>query len=153
LFFGSIVGWLSYETAAWFFGRPIVPTGTYFKRPESLQDAIIGALFVAQLVGFNAASAKLSSFLVRHTSAVRWLAGGSFTLYLCHMPVAQFLLACMPWGAQDPRTRVVVFIGTLVVVIQLAACFERRKTFWRTAFSALLAVRAGSLQPEHKGPK
>ncbi len=137
LFFGSAAGWLVYETLAWRYGRPLLAGGVYFKRTEMLQDCIIGPLFVAHLIGFNAAAKQLGPWLLRHSVAIRWTAGASFTLYLCHLPVAQFLLACAPWPVADLRTHGLVVIGTLLAVFVLAELTERRKNAWRTAFTWL----------------
>jgi peptidoglycan/LPS O-acetylase OafA/YrhL len=139
LFFGSAAAWLLYEILAWRYGRPLVEGGLYLRRLEVLQDAVIGPLFVAQLIGFNAAAKPLGPWLLRHARAIRWIAGASFTLYLCHFPIAQFLLACMPWPATDARSRVLVFAGTLAAVFVLAEVTERRKTAWRKGFERLHA--------------
>lgn len=139
LFFGSAAAWLVYELLAWRYGRPMVQGGVYFRRLEVLQDAIVGPLFVAHLVGFNAAARRLGPWLLRHARTIRWTAGASFTLYLCHMPIAQFLLACAPWPSTDPRTRLLVFTGTLVAVFVFAEFTERRKTAWRRGFEYLYA--------------
>eukprot|EP01137_Pigoraptor_chileana_P020529 Opistho-2@82996 len=109
LFFGSILAWIVYETLALRYGRPTITPGPFIKRAEVLQDLIVGSLFVAHLIGYNAAAAVLGRYLQRFAGAIRWLAGASFTLYLCHLPIAQFLLACLPWSVSDPRSRTVVF--------------------------------------------
>jgi peptidoglycan/LPS O-acetylase OafA/YrhL len=137
LAFGSAAAWLGYEALAWRYGRPMLPAGTYLRRPEVLQDAVVGPLFMAHLVGFNAAAKSLGPWFVRHGHAIRWAAGASFTLYLCHMPIAQFLLACAPWPATDPRARMLVFAGTLAAVFAFAEISERRKAAWRRGFDRL----------------
>ena len=137
LFFGSILGWVAYEVVAWKVGRPLVETTSYFRRREVPQDWIVGALFVLNIVGFSVAAQPLGGMLLRFGAAIRWLAGASFTLYLCHLPVAQFLLACVPWPASDARSRVLVFGGTLVAVFLLAEVTEKRKQDWRRAILAL----------------
>lgn len=137
LFFGSAAAWAAYEALAWTWGRPLVAGGVYLRRGEVLQDAIIGPLFMVNLIGFNAAAKTLGPGLLRHRSAVRWAAGASFTLYLCHLPIAQFLLACLPWPAADTRSHLLVFTGTLAVVFVLAEFTERRKQAWRKGFEFL----------------
>lgn len=143
LCFGSAAAWLVYEVLAWRYGRPLVEGGTYFRRLELLQDAILGPLFVAHLIGFNAAAQPLGPWLLRHSRAIRWTAGASFTLYLCHLPIAQFLLACAPWPATDNRTRALVFAGTLLAVFVVAEFTERRKQAWRRGFEFLHAKLMG----------
>ncbi len=134
LFFGSLAVWLLYEVAVLHWGRPDLPVNAVFKRHQVLQDYVIGICFTANIVGFNAAAPALGAMLLRHATAIRWVAGATFTLYLCHFSIAQFLLACMPWPAEDARSRVLVFSGTLLAVFALAAVTERRKRLWRGWF-------------------
>jgi peptidoglycan/LPS O-acetylase OafA/YrhL len=131
LFLASGAAWLLYEAMVWRLGRPNVPVGPYFRRHEVLQDCIVGACFAGSLIGFGAAAARLGGWLMKMARPVRWLAGASFTLYLTHVPIAQFLLACVPWPATDARSRLLVFFGTLALVFVLAEFTERRKQAWR----------------------
>jgi peptidoglycan/LPS O-acetylase OafA/YrhL len=137
LFWGSAAGWLLYEIVVWRYGRPLLQPGPYFKRAEVAQDYIVAALFVAHIVGFNAAAPALGAPLLRAAAAIRVCAGVSFTLYLCHLPIAQFLLACSPWPPTDARSRMVVFFGTLAAVFLLAQVTEKQKNLWRRGIQAL----------------
>ena len=137
LFCGSMLLWLAYQCVTWVLGRPMVEGDNLFRRHEVLQDYFIAAFFVLNLIGFSAAATRLGPPLMRYRRQVRWLAGATFTLYLCHLPIAQFLVACMPWPAADWRSRVLVFSGTLVAVFVLAEFTEKRKQGWRRAFEAL----------------
>lgn len=146
LFAGSIAAWLAYETFAWRWGRPLLPGNGWFKRHELLQDAVVAACFGANLLGFAAAAPMLGGWLRKWAAPVRWLAGATFTLYLCHLPIAQFLVACMPWDRSDPRSRVLVFAGTLLAVFVLAEFTERRKQAWRGALEYLWPAAAAAGQ-------
>lgn len=137
MFAGSLLAWIVYEVVATRWGRPMIEGNAFFKRHEMVQDYIVAAFFVVNMVGFNAASARLGAPLMKISGTVRWLAGTTFTLYLCHLPLAQFLLACMPWPPADPRSRVLVFFGTLAAVFLLAEFTEKRKTAWRVGIEAL----------------
>ena len=137
MFAGSLLAWVAYEMIATRWGRPMIEGNAYFKRHEVVQDYIVAACFVVNLLGFHAASATLGAGLLKVSALVRWLAGATFTLYLCHLPIAQFLLACMPWPASDMRSRLLVFFGTLAAVFVLAEFTEKRKTGWRKGIEAL----------------
>jgi peptidoglycan/LPS O-acetylase OafA/YrhL len=134
LFAGSLLAWLSYEVAAYHGGRLLIDGNAWFKRHEVLQDYVVGSCFALNLLGFQAAAQRLGSPLLRHAAAIRWLAGATFTLYLCHFPIAQFLVAASPWPVDDWRTRTAVFLGTLLFVFLLATVTERRKQGWRRLF-------------------
>ena len=131
LFALSCLGWLAYEITVLRTGRPVLQPTALFKRAELIQDAVIGALFIANLVGFDAAAPTLGRALLRHANTIRWLAGATFTLYLCHLPVAQFLAALSPWPITDGRSHVLVLVGTVLAVFVLAEFTERRKADWR----------------------
>jgi peptidoglycan/LPS O-acetylase OafA/YrhL len=137
LFACSLMAWLAYEVLAHYGGRLLVGSNLWFKRREVLQDYVVGGCFALNLLGFQAGAAQLGRPLLRHAVAIRWLAGATFTLYLCHFPIAQFLVAASPWAGSDWRTRTAVLLGTLTLVFLLAAVTERRKHGWRAAFEAM----------------
>jgi peptidoglycan/LPS O-acetylase OafA/YrhL len=62
----------------------------------------------------------------------------TFSIYLFHLPIAQFLTAVTPWSPASWPHRAVVVVGTLVAVYALAEFAERRKAWWRQVFSALI---------------
>jgi peptidoglycan/LPS O-acetylase OafA/YrhL len=134
LFAGSLLAWLAYEVAAHYGGRLLVDSSVWFKRREVLQDYLVGGCFALNLLGFQAAARSLGRPLLQHAEAIRWLAGATFTLYLCHFPIAQFLVAASPWAVIDGRTHATVLLGTLTLVFLLAAVTERRKQGWRSLF-------------------
>ena len=133
LFTASLLAWGTYEWIAWNYGRPMLQTGPLFKRAEVIQDYIVACFFCAGLIGFNAAAHELGGLLLRFARPIRWLAGASFTLYLCHLPLARFLLACTPWPKEAVASRSLVIGGTLVLVFMIAAVTERKKEAWRRA--------------------
>ena len=69
---------------------------------------------------------------------VRWLAGATFTLYLMHMPVAQFISTLVPWPPEAIATRLVILGTTIIAVFLIAEFTERRKAAWRAAILALV---------------
>jgi peptidoglycan/LPS O-acetylase OafA/YrhL len=88
------------------------------------------------VIGVKAVSSSLTA-LLRVARPIRWLAGATFSLYLFHLPVAQFLASLAPWAPSSWATRVVIVGGTLVIVFALAAVTERRKKLWRAGFNLI----------------
>lgn len=113
-------------------------------RPEIAQDYLISALFVGHLIAFRVISDDLTGLFRRVAPVVRWLASHTFSLYLFHLPIAQFLAAATPLPPQHPLTRGIVFLGTLVLVGLLAPVTEWRKEFWRRQCRGLFAALAGA---------
>ena len=136
LFAGSCLAWLGYEIIVLKLGRPIIEGNVFFKRKEIVQDYIVCLLFTMNLIGFHAAAQQLGGWLLARAKMIRWMAGATFTLYLCHLSIAQFLVALSPWPIGDARSRLLVFVGTLAAVFALATLTERRKRFWRRLFEA-----------------
>ena len=151
LFLGSIVLWACYEATVRVHGRPFVAPLPLLPRIEIPQDYLIGLLFVANLMGFQAIGGEFRGLMAKIGGVVRWAAGATFSLYLLHLPIAHFIVAIAPWPVDDARTRVCLIVGTLVLVFVFASVTERRKLWFRqgvdAAFSALLrrpaTVRGG----------
>jgi peptidoglycan/LPS O-acetylase OafA/YrhL len=133
MFFGSLLAWTAYELVVWQIGRPDIAPTPWHKRTEILQDYVVASFFVLNIIGFNAATRELGRILLRLSRLIRFLAGASFSIYLCHFPILQFVSACMPWPRSDPRSRIVVFSVTIVTVLLLAFVTERKKDAWRKA--------------------
>eukprot|EP01037_Dinobryon_pediforme_P002675 gene2677-2714_t len=131
----AILGFGVYEIWATASGRPAAQIGPAF-RPELPQDYLVTLMFLLALTGLSAIPGD-ASFLLRAERPIRWLAGRTFSLYLYHLPVAQFLAAISPWPITSMDSRVVMFAGTFAIVLALAEVTEMRKPFWRRMFSAL----------------
>ena len=63
-------------------------------------------------------------------SKIRWLANGTFTLYLMHLPVMLMLTSILPGEIDNPLRGVSILILCLIVCYALATFTERRKYFW-----------------------
>jgi peptidoglycan/LPS O-acetylase OafA/YrhL len=108
---------------------------------------LVGLIFAVHLVGFVWASDVFRSCLRRSEMAIRWLAGATFTMYLFHLPVAQFLTTLVPWPPADWRTRLIILVGTFVVVLFIAEFTERKKERWNRWISrACLRTRTQVVQ-------
>lgn len=112
-------------------------------RPEIAQDYLVAVLFLASLVGVTAASADLAWVAARARRPVGWLASQTFSLYLYHLPIAQFLSAVNPWPPAQWQSRALLGLGTLGLVCLLAQVTERRKRFWRALVAAAFAGVTG----------
>jgi peptidoglycan/LPS O-acetylase OafA/YrhL len=95
----------------------------------------IGVLFILQNVKARLPAAVASS--------VRWLAGGSYSIYLIHYPVLQAIDALLIGETSNPLRVLVLAVATLAFCFLFAAIFERRLSAFRGAVRAL-ANRDGS---------
>jgi peptidoglycan/LPS O-acetylase OafA/YrhL len=108
---------------------------------------LVGIIFAVHLMGFVWASDAFRSCLRRSETMIRWLAGATFTMYLFHLPVAQFLTTLVPWTPSDWRTRLVILVGTFVIVLFIAEVTERKKECWNRWISrTYLRTRAQIVQ-------
>ena len=137
LYLGSLAAWIAYEHWAQGHGRLTSTLGDALKRPELAQDYLVGTLFSLQLIGFCSISSVFRPVLDRLARSIRWISGATFTLYLLHLPVAQFLTAVVPWSPSSLATRIVMIGGTLAIMFAVAEVTERRKDAWRRGFALL----------------
>lgn len=99
--------------------------------PNLLHDAIVALLFAAHLVGFDQLGAWFQPLLYAARGPIRWAAGATFTVYLLHLPVAQFLITVVPWPPSSEITRIIMMPGVLAILFLAAELTERRKSAWR----------------------
>jgi peptidoglycan/LPS O-acetylase OafA/YrhL len=104
-----------------------------------MADYGLGLLVALNFLSFDFSATYWAKLARSIRSPVRWLAGATFTLYLLHVPVAQFLAAISPWQVGTLPQQIFVVGGTLIVVFLVAEYTERRKTAWRKAISRLWA--------------
>lgn len=102
------------------------------------QDYVIGVLFLGILLGVRGLSGVLAGFFGAIERPVRWLAGGTFALYLFHLPLMRALVAVSPWPAESWGMRVLVLFGVPALVLGIAEVTERKKSFWRNGLARLL---------------
>ncbi|MBW6397712.1 acyltransferase [Roseomonas sp. HJA6] len=105
--------------------------------PNISNDYLVGLLVACNLIGFNAIGASFVGLLTAIERPVRWCAGATFTIYLFHLPLTQFLSTIVPWPPTHWATRLVMFGGTLVLLFAIAEVTERRKEIWRRGFQKL----------------
>jgi peptidoglycan/LPS O-acetylase OafA/YrhL len=109
-------------------------------QPNFPHELIIASAFALHFVGIHAAAPLLDGLARRVATPVRWFAGATFTLYLFHLPLAQFFCSLAPWPAGHSGTRTLVFGGTFLASLAIAQFTERRKDIWRRLFTTLLGT-------------
>ena len=108
---------------------------------EVLWNSLLAVLVAAHLAGMAGLLAKAGAG--RGEAAIRWLAGGSFSLYLMHYPLLQALAAL---GLSGPGLGhdLLLLGSTCALCFAFAALFERPLGRWRALASALLRPRTPS---------
>jgi len=104
---------------------------------STAQDYALALLFAMNLVGFAAISDSFAGWLEPHARTIRWIAGGTFAIYLAHLPVMHLLAAVSPWPKSSPWTLALLLIATPVACMAFAELSERRKDVWRRLFVSL----------------
>lgn len=135
----SLLAYGAYSTVPhdWLLAHPIVPASAELL--NFVPRYIVGTLFAMQLLGFVWASKSVGRVLLPFASAIRWLAGATFTIYLFHIPVAQFITTVLVWPPADWRSRLIVMGGTLILMFVIAEFTERKKGLWVGWMSAVVA--------------
>lgn len=106
---------------------------------STAQDYFLAFVFSINIVGFVAVSDIFTPWLERHAKTIRWIAGGTFAIYLAHMPIMHLLAAISPWPKSSPWTLTLLITATPVACMAFAEASERRKDLWRKLISSLLS--------------
>ncbi len=96
--------------------------------------ALLGVLVTVHLVGVFALlnnHAEPDYRDGRWAASVRWLAGGSFALYLVHYPMLNFLGAILPGDELDLWRQAALLFGAIAVSYMVAELTERRRPVLR----------------------
>jgi peptidoglycan/LPS O-acetylase OafA/YrhL len=129
----SVAGWIGYEALAFQHGRLYGFAPDALGRYELLQDYLVAGLFALQLVGICHLSDGVARIMRPVAKPIRWLAGATFSIYLMHYPVLQFIAAALPWPGTTALARVLLLVLPLAAVFLMAEISERRKETWRRA--------------------
>ncbi len=120
---------------------------------------IVAVCFAVNIVSFRLMSPLVAGWLRAAAGPIRWAAGATFTLYLLHLPVAQFLSVLAPWRPASALRQLFVVGGTLIVVFVVAQHTERRKEQCRRWIATGFRLIAGTVhikgtdQPETACPE
>jgi len=139
LFAGSLAAWCAYQAWGQAYVESLAGAASIAHGPNLLEDYLIGTLFIGHIIGFHAISGNVAALAGWVQKPIRWAAGATFTIYLLHVPVAQFLATLLPWPPSAWPARAVLLGGTLFILFAVADITERRKAFWRFAVSALIS--------------
>ncbi|GGD28950.1 acyltransferase family protein [Sinisalibacter lacisalsi] len=118
---------------------------------EFIWNNLLAGLMGVHLLGMAGLLRGRGTF--RNATRIRWLAGGSFSLYLVHYPVLQ-VLAAMGLDSADLGEDLILIAATLAICYGFAELTERRLTVFRVALMRMRRwpnVRAGRRAPEAVG--
>jgi peptidoglycan/LPS O-acetylase OafA/YrhL len=95
---------------------------------------IEAAIFILNIVGIQSVVGVCPFFAITLGKPIRYLAGMTFSLYLVHLPLAQFIASVSPFPSSSGSEQIIVFCGTFALVALFAHVTERRKKLWRNWF-------------------
>jgi peptidoglycan/LPS O-acetylase OafA/YrhL len=101
---------------------------------------VMSLLFSMHLVGAHMVSGTLEKILHPISRPIRWLAGGSFTLYLLHVPLSFFVRSLLPIDISAASSGIILVCCVPAIVYFIAGFTERKKEFWKKLFYSLLSV-------------
>jgi peptidoglycan/LPS O-acetylase OafA/YrhL len=134
MFAGSILGLVGADIWRRMHGVPLI-NSPLVHNPSIVNDYAVGLLIALNLVAVGSLKLPPASTATNQLiKVVRWCAGATFSIYLFHLPIAQFLTTITPWPPSAWQTRVLMFGGVLLAMFALAEVTERRKGDWRRFF-------------------
>ena len=105
-----------------------------------LWSLLIGGVFAVQ---FAAAKAAFAETPVNERGlfarAVRWLAGGTFSLYVVHFPLVMLTDAALPEAMPDPLRLGLIGGAAILGSYVFAEAFERHLPLWRAHLRKLVS--------------
>ena len=114
---------------------------------EVLWNSLLAILMALHLIGMSGLMKQVHWHEnARSARAIRWLAGGSFSLYVVHYPTLQLLDAALPESL--PAYNLWLLVLTLTVCFTFAALFERPLKFYRRWLATLLPKRPSTIPAE-----
>ena len=107
----------------------------FISRPTLVRDYSLGLIFSLLLVGISNLQELKGKAIGRFQVYIKWLAGATFSIYLLHMPIAQFLIAIVPPDANIPMRALVLLFTTMLLILLIAEFTERKKHLYARFFS------------------
>ncbi|MBO9099492.1 MULTISPECIES: acyltransferase family protein [unclassified Rhizobium] len=109
---------------------------------------IVGAICALNILAYHDLAGEKKIWNPAVSRSVRWLAGASFTLYLVHLPIIVFF-SSFTVSLQRPLVSGIYFcLLTLVIVLLLAECGERRKAAYAAVVRRLIPRWHSQVQGE-----
>jgi len=108
---------------------------------EFLSSYVIGTLVAANFIGFHAISERVAPWMARGESVIRSSAGYTFSIYLFHYPLMQFLGAAFQPDPRSPLAIAALFFGTVLTCCALGTFTEKRKDLARSLLRGQLRIR------------
>ncbi len=108
-----------------------------------VDDYLFAVLFAAIIVGF-AATSFLFSWIRFFSRPIKWVAGGTFSLYLYHHPILIVVMSLYPGPHTSWSYRGVLLATSIGGSFALAELTERRKNVWRRPVGILLRTKAAA---------
>ena len=97
----------------------------------------IGIAIALNIIGFDMIAKRFGDLPRMITHIVRWAAGASFTLYLCHFPLLVLFAAAFPNSLHNQLLAALGCICVLLSIAALAEVGERRKRIFTRIFAPL----------------
>ena len=110
---------------------------------------LIGVAVVLHLIGTASLLSRAPALFTKTGPAIKWLAGGSFTLYLVHQPLILMFASFLHPVEEHVPTAAALLVACFVLCFLLAEVAERRKKFFARLIVSLLPAlsRTGQRMP------
>lgn len=103
---------------------------------------LIGVAVVLHLIGTASLLYQAPVLFEKTGPAIKWLAGGSFTLYLVHQPLILMFAAFLHPVEEHVPMAAALLVACFILCFLLAEVAERRKKFFASLIVSLLPVLA-----------
>lgn len=130
LFLSSIVFYLLFNTYGRSWIIEIDSAWPILDEKNTLRRYIIAFIFSLNLIGVAGVSTRLKAFPKSAERLIHWLAGATFSIYLFHLPVAQFLTTVFPWSPSSNIEKTLIFSTTFALMLIISVFTERQKAIW-----------------------
>ncbi len=110
-------------------------------------DSLISLLFAIHLAGMYRLYKDAPETSTRYEAPIRWFAGATFTIYLFHHPILNFIGSFPAYDASAVSHVVLMAVATIVVCLLIAEVTERRLKAWKCLFNGIFARVSGMFSP------
>lgn len=119
---------------------------------EFIWNFLIAVLMATHFIGVYRLAQEATWIGARAATAIRWLAGATFSVYLFHYPVLNFLHGLPAFDNANPVHQLALAAVALAACFLLAEVSERRLPFWKRLVGRLLG-RLATNRPEAPAPQ